>query len=88
VSRGEFLSVAGRWKQHVALTRIDNILPPREFALATLMFYAGFATALEASIELADLSEDEAVRLLQALHVEIAQLTAIAQRTLMGGKPS
>ena len=83
-----FLTVAGRWKQHVAASGIDQKLPKREQALAMLMFYAGFSAALEAALEVAEFEENEAMHLLQALQTEVEQVEAMASRLLGGGLTS
>ena len=53
-----------------------------------MMFYAGFGAALDASLEVADFDELEAVHLLHALRIEIEQVAAIATRSLGGAQPS
>lgn len=85
MSATTFLTIAGRWKQHFEASGLDKALPRREQALAMLMFYAGFGAALDATLEIADLSDQEAVHLLTALHSEIKQLEAMAGRILGGG---
>lgn len=82
---GQFLTIAGRWKQHVAASGLDKTLPRKEQAHAMLMFYAGFSAALEATSEVATFEEAEAVQLLQALHVEVKQVEAMAARLVIGG---
>lgn len=88
MSTQDFLTVAGRWRQHVAASGLDSALPRRELALAMMMFYAGFGAALDASLEVADFDELEAVHLLHALRIEIEQVAAIATRSLGGAQPS
>lgn len=80
----QFLTVAGRWKQHVAASGIDKALPRREQALAMLMFYAGFSAALDAGLKIADLPDADAVHLLVALQAEVKQMEAMAARILSG----
>ena len=80
-----FLTIAGRWKQHVAASGIDKALPTKVQALAMLMFYAGFSAALDASIEVADFPEDEAVQLLAALSREVKHMESLASSVLGGG---
>lgn len=80
----EFLSIAGRWRKHVAAAKLDTVLPKREQALAMLMFYAGFSAALDAAQEVAMFSEDEAISLLTKLSEEVLTVEAIAGRVLGG----
>lgn len=87
MSGGQFLTIAGRWKQHVAASGMGS-LPKREQGLAMLMFYAGFSAALDANLEVAEFPEAEAVQLLQALSTEAQQIEAIAARVLGGGLTS
>lgn len=84
----QFLTVAGRWKQHVAASGIDKVLPRKEQALALMMFYAGFSAALDAAMEVAAFEETEAVQLLQALRTEVQQVEAMATRLIGGGMVS
>lgn len=84
----QFRTVAGRWKQHVEASGIDKSLPRKEQALAMLMFFAGFSASLDAAIEVASFPEDEAVRLLSALQMEVQQVEAMAARVLSGTSPS
>lgn len=88
MSGQQFLTIAGRWRQHVASSGIDKALPKREQGLAMMMFYAGFSAALEAGIEVAEFPEDEAVQLLSALHTEVKQVEALATRALGGSLTS
>ena len=80
-----FSTIAGRWRQHVAASGIDKALPRREQGLAMLMFYAGFAAALDAAIEVAEFPEDEAVQLLTALRREVIHMESLASSVLGGG---
>ena len=88
MSNGTFLTVAGRWKHHVQASKIDRSLTRREQALAMLMFYAGFSAALDATMEVAEFDEQEAVQLLQALRTEIQQVEAMASHLLSGKRCS
>lgn len=88
MSGGQFRTVSGRWKDHVAASGIDKTLPRREQAMAMLMFYAGFSAALDAAREIADYSDDDAVALLQGLEREIMQVEALASRVVAGVTPS
>ncbi len=81
----QFLTIAGRWRQHVEASGIDKSLPRSEQALAMLMFYAGFSAALDANLEIAEFSEAEAMQLLSALHTEVQQIEAMATHMLGGG---
>ena len=83
-----FLTIAGRWQQHVKASGIDKALPTREQGLAMLMFYAGFSASLDATMEVADFPEDQAMELLSALHAEVKQVEAMAARLLGGGLTS
>jgi len=84
----QFRTVAGRWKQHVEASGIDKSLPRKEQALAMLMFYAGFSASLDAALEVAAFPEDEAIRLLSALQMEVRQVEAMASRFASGVEPS
>jgi len=84
MSAGEFLTIAGRWQQHVAASGLDTKLPRREQGLAMLMFYAGFSASLEATMQVAEFPEDQAMQLLAALHKEVQQVEAMATRILGG----
>lgn len=88
MSAATFLSIAGRWQQHVKASGIDRTLPKKELGLAMLMFYAGFSAALDATIETADYPEDEAIRLLNLLHTEVQQIAGVAERLTSGNVPS
>ena len=83
-----FRTIAGRWRDHVAASGIDKSMPRREQALAMLMFYAGFAAALDAGLEVAEFPEREAMQLLTAMHTEVKQIEALATRVLGGTNPS
>lgn len=84
----QFLTIAGRWKQHLTASGMDKALPTREQGLAMLMFYAGFSAALDASMEAAGFPEAEAMHLLNAMHTEVKQVEALAARILGGGPTS
>lgn len=88
MSGGQFLSIAGRWKQHVAASGIDKALPTREQGLSMLMFYAGFSAALDAALEAAEFPEEEAMFLLSELQTEVKQVEAMATRVLSAGLAS
>lgn len=88
MSAQQFLTIAGRWKQHVEASGIDKALPRREQGLAMLMFYAGFSAALDAGLEVAEFPEDEAMQLLTAMHTEVKQIEAMATRILGGVQAS
>lgn len=88
MSTGQFLSIAGRWQQHVKATGIDKTLPRKELGLAMLMFYAGFSAALDATAETADYPEGEAVQLLSLMHTEVQQLAGVAELMTSGTLPS
>lgn len=80
----QFPSVAGRWKQHVAASGLDKSLPRREQTLCMLMFFAGFAAALDAALEVAAFPEDQACELLSLMQTEVQQVEAMASRILTG----
>lgn len=84
----QILTIAGRWKQHSQASGLEQKLPKRERTMAMLMFYAGFSAGLEAMNEIAALDEKDAVQLLQALHIEVLQLEAMATRQFAAGMPS
>ena len=88
MSAQHFLTIAGRWRQHVEASGIDKALPRREQGLAMLMFYAGFSAALDAGLEVAEFPEDEAMQLLSAMHTEVKQVEAMATRVLSAGLAS
>lgn len=81
----DFLTVAGRWRQHVAGSNLEKLVPEHIQTLAMLMFYAGFAASLDATMEAAELPEPEAMRVLDSLHTEVDQLAAMATRAMAGG---
>lgn len=83
-----FLSVAARWREHVRVSGLDKALPPRELSLAMLMFYAGFSASLDAGLEIAEFSDDQAMRLFSALHTEVKQFEAKASEVLAAGLSS
>ena len=84
----EFLTIAGRWREHVRISGLDKALPPRELSLAMLMFYAGFSACLDAGLEIAEFPDDQAMKLFEALHKEVKQVEAMASGTLGGGLAS
>lgn len=88
MSNAKFLSIAGRWQQHVKASGIDKTLPRKELGLAMLMFYAGFSAALDATVETADYPESEAMQLLNAMQNEVKQIAALAERLTSGSMPS
>ena len=77
-------TIAGRWRQNAAVSGLDK-LPQRDRALCMTMFYAGFAAALEAMNEIGELPEEQAFRVLQALHAEVQQVQAAAVASLGAG---
>lgn len=87
-NKQQFLSIAGRWKQHVEASGIEKSLTPRELSMAMMMFFAGFSAALDASLEVASYAEDDAMHLLTALHTEVQQVEAMATRALSSGLAS
>lgn len=88
MSAQQFLTIAGRWRQHVDASGIDKALSKRELDLAMLMFYAGFSASLDAGLEVSEFPEDEAMQLLTALHTEVKQVEAMVSRILGGTQPS
>ena len=76
MSAQHFLTIAGRWRQHVEASGIDKALPRREQGLAMLMFYAGFSAALDAGLEVAEFPEDEAM-------MPFARSSSVRERILL-----
>jgi hypothetical protein len=66
-----FRTVAARWRHNCERTGLDLVLPKRDMAMATAMFYAGFAEALQAMSEAAARNTIEAVGLIAAMHAEV-----------------
>lgn len=62
-----FLTIAGRWKTHEAILADVS---QRDRTIAMMMFYAGFAAALDACGEIAEFDENTGCQLLTALHRE------------------
>ena len=87
MSAQQFMTIAGRWRHHVEASGL-HVLPRPELARCMLMFYAGFSAALDAGLEVAEFEEEEAMRLLSALHREVEQLEAVASRLASGGLAS
>lgn len=83
-----FLSVKGRWARCMARSGLDKVADSQTQGLAMMTFYAGFAACLEATLELGDRPDDEAQRLLAALHHEMAMVRGVAERAMSGGTPS
>ena len=83
MSAQKFLTIAGRWREHVKASGIDKALPKREQGLAMMMFYAGFSAALDAGLEVAELPEDEAMQLLSAMHTEVQQVEALDRKSVV-----
>ncbi len=81
----QFMTIAGRWRQHVAASGLDKSLSRRDQSLAMLMFYAGFSASLEAALELADLDidDDTGAKLLEALRREADHVAAAAAAMAM-----
>ena len=76
----QVLTIAGRWRQAQQASGLDKALSRRDQSLAMLMFYAGFSAALEANLEIAELTEKDGVHVLQALMLEVKQVEGMAQR--------
>ena len=87
-TKKQFLSIAGRWREHVRISGLDKALPSRELSLAMMMFYAGFSASLDAGVEIAEFPDDEALGLLSALHHEVKQVQAVVDRVGAGGLTS
>lgn len=79
-----FRSVAQRWADCCKRSGMDAI-PKPEKARGMLLFYAGFYAALEANMELADLSDEQAMRVLTAMHAEMRQFEALVTQAVLGG---
>lgn len=80
------LTVAGRWEHNVAASGIADRLTPHEPNLARVMFYAGFASMLEANMEIADLPARQAMQALTALSMEVEQVEAVLAKQLAGNQ--
>ena len=72
----------------MARSGLDKVADSQTQGLAMMTFYAGFAACLEATLELGDRPDDEAQRLLAALHHEMAMVRGVAERAMSGGTPS
>lgn len=83
----QFRTIAGRWKMHAEVSKLDR-LTERDQTLAMLMFFAGFSAALDATMEVADFPEGDAMQLLSHLHGEVEQIEAMATRFMSGVVPS
>lgn len=88
MSNPQFLTIAGRWRQHAAAGGIEQRLSNRDQALAMMMFYAGFSAALDAALELAEYPEGEAMQLMMALSKEVQQVESMAAQLLSGAQPN
>ena len=65
----------------------SQVNPSKEDATKMQMaYYAGFATCLDTTTALADLSEVEAVRKLEELHREMRIYARVLSASLRGGK--
>ena len=78
MSNKSFKSIAGRWREHAALL---PDLTAEQKAQATLMFYAGFAAALQAVMEVGDYSETQGCFLLEQMTLEATQFGQMAKQT-------
>ncbi|HYE39910.1 MAG TPA: hypothetical protein VEB23_08260 [Ramlibacter sp.] len=83
-----FLTIAGRWRQHVELTGLDKVVDKETLQRLMLMFYAGFTACQEAQMEIAAYPENEAMQLMSALMSEGQQVSAMAERVVTGQRPS
>lgn len=83
-----FLTIAGRWKQHVELTGLDKVVDKATLQRLMLMFYAGFTACQEAQMEIAAYPENDAMQLMSALMTEGQQVAALAERVVAGQTPS
>jgi hypothetical protein len=88
MSNPQFLTIAGRWRQHAAASGIEHRLSKRDQALAMMMFYAGFSAALDAALELAEYPEDQAMQLMMSLSKEVQQVEAMATQLASGAQPN
>ena len=73
MSNKQFRTIAGRWKDHVQAAGLEE-LQTRDM----LLFYAGFAAALDATMELAEHDDLRAMRILSSLHSEAKAIAATA----------
>jgi hypothetical protein len=88
MSGNQFLTIAGRWRQHVQAGGLDKVMPKEQQRFAMLMFYAGFGAALEAANEVAAFPEGEAMQLLSALHQEFNVIANVALAAAPGTRPN
>lgn len=79
-----FRSIAQRWVDCCEQGGM-NAIPKPEKARGMLLFYAGFSAALEANMELANLSEEQAMQVLTMMHAEMRQFEAMATQAVLGG---
>ena len=87
MTKRKFLTIAGRYRQSAQAAEFAK-LPERERTLALIVFYAGFAAALEATKELAEFDEDEALEIICAMAEEAQQFAAVVTRASEGKPPS
>lgn len=87
-----FLTIAGRWRRCSEASKLGEKLDQSQQTFAMMMFMAGFSAALEATTELADFDEAQAMKILRALHQEaksfsdVATLVAAEARSADGRK--
>ncbi len=68
-------TIDDRWQDFQAGC-IDRDAPPLQMREMRIAFYAGFKSMLDANLELAELDERQAVRLLEQLHIEARRFGA------------
>lgn len=82
----QFLTISGRWKQHAQAAGLDQ-RPREEQAKAMLLFFAGFSAALDATMEIAELDELEAMRMLSCMHEEVKLVAGAAAAMTRAATP-
>lgn len=82
------LSIRGRLDRCIAASKLDQAVDAKTLQLAKGMFYAGFAAALEANMEIAELDEASAMRCFAALELETQTVAAMLQQALAGARPN
>ena len=77
-------TVAQRWVEASAASGVAA-LPAAQRAPYMLMFYSGFTACVQATMELAELPEAEAMAKLQHMHAEINGVHSLAEQAIFGG---
>lgn len=77
-------TVAQRWVEASVASGVAA-LPAAQRAAFMLTFYGGFIACVQATMELAELPEAEAMARLQAMHAEISEVHSLAEQAIYGG---